>query len=398
MDSEIQLISEGDGLAVIGDPKAVKEFLLSEGLWSSSKDIGQRLKSVLGTGAVVAQAGSEIAANSVRWLKLTKESAHLVSKNGLREATKTGRPTGVVLGKKGGQIGTFVEFVKGPRSRLNPAMLSGVAGIMAQAALQQSMAEITAYLARIDEKVDDVIRAQMNQVLARMDGADLIIGRAMTVRDHQVGRIDEVTWSTVQDTAGKIGDTQSYALRELDGLAKKMERKSIGDLAKTAKEAESKVQMWLFVLARCFQLQDAFDVLELDRVLDVSPDDLDGHRRGLKADRQERLDAISQVTEYLIGRMDAAAHRANTKLLWHPTTSPTVVHSSNNVGTDVHDFHGLLGIDSGRQSWEARRWMDAAAEARDKALENAGPAAAGIAVVSVATVLKVLQDRERKAE
>ena len=40
MGSEIQLISDGDGLAVFGDPTAVEEFLVSEGLWSSSKDLG----------------------------------------------------------------------------------------------------------------------------------------------------------------------------------------------------------------------------------------------------------------------------------------------------------------------------------------------------------------------
>lgn len=32
MDTEIQLISDGDGLAVIGDPAAVERLLRSEGL------------------------------------------------------------------------------------------------------------------------------------------------------------------------------------------------------------------------------------------------------------------------------------------------------------------------------------------------------------------------------
>ncbi len=55
MDNEIQLISDGDGLAVIGDPAAVERFLVSEGL--SSKDLGlPRLGAVLSTGAAVAQA------------------------------------------------------------------------------------------------------------------------------------------------------------------------------------------------------------------------------------------------------------------------------------------------------------------------------------------------------
>ena len=160
-------------------------------------------------------------------------------------------------------------------------------------------------------------------------------------------------------------------MRQLDALAEKMERKAkIGDLAKMAKEAESKVQGWLVVLARCFQLQDAIAVLELDRVLDAAPDDLDGHRLGLKASRQKRLDTISRSTERLMARMDAAAGTANTKVLLHPTTSPAVVQSREHVASVVADFHGRLGIESGRQSLEAKRWADAASEVRDKVLET----------------------------
>ena len=271
----------------------------------------------------------------------------------------------------GARIKRFVQFEKGPGSLLtNPALLAGAAGIMAQLAMQQTMDEITDYLATIDEKVDDVLRAQKDAVLADMIGVGLVIEEAMTIREH-AGRVNEVTWSKVQATSATIARTQAYALRQLDALAEKMERKTkIGDLAKTAKEAESKVQEWLAVLARCFQLQDAIAVLELDRVLDAAPDELDGHRLGLKAARQKRLDTISRSTERLMARMDAAAGTANTKVLLHPTTSPAVVQSSNHVASAVADFHGRLGIESGRQSLEARRWVDAAAEVRDKVLET----------------------------
>lgn len=369
MDSEIQLISDGDGLAVIGNATDVERFLVSEGL--SSKDLGlQRLKSVVGTGAVVAQEGSEIAANSGRWVKLTPKSAQLVNKYGLRQSSKTGLSTGVVKGHKG-QIRGFVEFVKTPRSLLtNPAILAGAAGIMAQVAMQQTMDEITDYLATIDEKVDDVLRAQKDAVLARIIGVGFVIEEAMTIREKR-GRVDEVTWSKVQAAPATIAETQAYVLRQLDALAEKMERKTkIDDLATTAKEAESMVREWLAVLARCFQLQDAIAVLELDRVLDASPEELDGHRLGLKAARQDRLEHISRSTERLVARMNAAAGTANAKVLLHPTKSPAVVQSSNHVATGVYDFHGRLGIESGRQSSEARRWVDAAAEARDKALET----------------------------
>ncbi|WP_326828518.1 hypothetical protein OIE13_19780 [Streptosporangium sp. NBC_01810] len=55
MDSEIQLISDGDGLAVIGSPTAVERFLVSEGL--PSKDLGlQRLTPTLSAAAGAARA------------------------------------------------------------------------------------------------------------------------------------------------------------------------------------------------------------------------------------------------------------------------------------------------------------------------------------------------------
>ncbi|MEU9060706.1 hypothetical protein AB0D13_18105 [Streptomyces sp. NPDC048430] len=368
MDNEIQLISDGDGLAVLGSEADVERFLVSEGL--SSKDLGvQRLKSFIGIGAVAAQVGSDLAANSGRWVKLTPKSARLVQKYGLRESSKTGFSTGVVKGQKG-QIRGFVEFVKAPRSLLsNPAVLANAAKLMSQVAMQQTMDEITDYLATIDAKVDDVLRAQKDAVFARMIGVGFVVEEVMTIRENRRG-VDEITWSKVQAAPTAIAETQVYALRQLDAVAEKMEYKDkIGDLATTAKEAESAVREWLAVLARCFQLQDAMAVLELDRVLDVSPEELNGHRLGLKAARQDRVELILRTTERLLARMNAAADTANAKVLLHPAKSPAVVQSSNHVATSVCEFHMLLGIEAGGQSSEARRWAHAAAEARDKALE-----------------------------
>ncbi|MFG2091919.1 hypothetical protein [Spirillospora sp. NPDC048824] len=287
----------------------------------------------------------------------------------MRESKKSGLSTGVLKGNKG-QIKEFVEFAKRPGAlRSNPALLAGAAGIMAQVAMQHTMDEITDYLAAIDEKVDDVLRAQKDAVLARMIGMGLVIEESMTIREKR-GRVDEVTWSKVQTAPATIAETQAYALRQLDAVTEKLEAKTkVGDLAKAAKDAESKGREWLAVLARCFQLQDAIAVLELDRVLDASPEELDGHRLGLKAARQDRLELIARTTERLMARMDAAVSTANTKVLIHPTKAPAVVQSSNHVSTAIVDFHERLGIERARQSSEARRWADAAKEVRDKAIE-----------------------------
>lgn len=307
---------------------------------------------------------TEQSAQALKQFEAMKGSTHHVSR--------------AVVTEKG-KIKGILEFAKTPGSMLaNPAVLAGAAGIMAQLAMQQTMDEITDYLAAIDEKVDDVLRAQKDAVLADMLGVDFVIGEAMTIRE-QVGRVSEVTWSKVQTTSGTIARTQAYTLRQLDAIAAKLEHKGkLGDLAKTSKEAEAKVQEWLAVLARCFQLQDGIAVLELDRVLEASPEELDQHRLALRAARQNRLELISRSTERLMARMDAAAGVANAKVLLHPTSSRAVVHSSNYVTSAVVDFHGLLGIEGDRQSLEAKRWVDAAVEVRDRVLET-GAEGAGAA-------------------
>ncbi|GHD06239.1 hypothetical protein [Zhihengliuella salsuginis] len=374
MDNEIELISDGDGVAVIGETSSVERFLASEGL--PSRELGlQRLGSTFSAASAATQAGSGIAANSGRWVKLTQESAQALKKYDAMKGSASEFSRAVVTDK--GKIKGILEFSKtaklgssaGP-FLTNPALLTGAAGIMAQVAMQQTMDEITDYLAVIDEKVDDLLRAQKDAVLADMIGVDLTIDEAMTVREH-TGRVSEVTWSKVQATSGTIARTQAYSLRQLDALAGKLEsKKKMGDLAEATREAEEKVQEWLAVLARCFQLQEAIAVLELDRVLDSTPEELDQHRLGVKVARQNRIELISQSTERLMGRMDVAAGTANAKVLFSPTASQSVVRSSNHVSTAVVEFHGVLGVDHNREALEAKRWLEAAGEARDKVLET----------------------------
>lgn len=372
MDGEIEFISDGHGMAVLGDPAEVERFLRSEGL-ESSRDLGlARLRSITSTGSAVAQAGSEISANAGRWVKLTKQSAEAANRIGLRQSAKSGLSTGVLRGPKG-QVKGFVEFVNSPGTLLsNPAVLAGAGGIMAQLAMQQAMDEITDYLATIDEKVDDILRAQKDTVLSRMIGVGLVIDEAMILRKNR-GRVDEVTWSKVQGSSATVAETQAYALRQLDAIAEKLESKSkMGDVAKAVKDVEPKVQEWLAVLARCFQLQDGLAVLELDRVLDASPEELDGHRLGLHEAREARADLITRSTDRLIQRMAVAARNANAKVLLHPSDARTIVTSSNRVNAEVADFRDLMGVDYGRVEIEARRWTEAALDVRNRALETGG--------------------------
>jgi hypothetical protein len=366
MSDEIQLISDGDGLAVIGDAKAVERFLATEGLPSKELDL-PRLSQALSLGSQSANAASALAAGSGRWFQVSKETAAQIKKFGLMKNSTTGLDMGIVhvSGQKGG-IKSIVQFVRGPGSKLaNPAVLAGVGGLMAQMAMQQAMNEITEYLAVIDAKVDDILRAQKGAVLADMIGAGMALDEAMTLR-AQVGRVSEVTWSKVQTTSMIVARTQAYALRQLDALAEKVEKKNkAADLAKASKDAEEKVFEWLAVLARSVQLQDAFSILELDRVLDALPADWDQHRIALKDARQKRLALIANSTLALMSRLDAAVGLANAQVLLHPVAPRAVAGATNEVAQRVLAFNEVIGVESSWESLEARRWSEAATEVRN---------------------------------
>ncbi|WP_153506131.1 hypothetical protein [Cumulibacter manganitolerans] len=365
MSDEIELINDGDGLAVIGSPTAVERFLESNDL--ESKDLGlSRLGPSIRTAANLVQTGQEVGATYGRWVKLTKESADAFDKYSKMKGSADHVRRLVVTDK--GRIKGLLEYdVRAAFT--NPALLSGAAGLMAQLAMEQTMSEITEYLARIDEKLNDVLRAQEDAVWADLIGVGFDIEDAMTIREHS-GGVNDVTWSKVNATTSTIARTQAYALRQLDALATKLEGKTgIGDIAETVKEIEAKANSWLALLARSFQLRDAIAVLELDRVLDAAPEDLDNHREALAVNRSRRLEAISVTTAGLLNRISAAAELANSKVLLNPMSAPAAVRSSNHVADDVHDFRRQLGIESDGSSFDSKAWSDAAGEALDDALE-----------------------------
>ena len=390
MDDEIELVSDGDGLAIVGERSAVERYLRSAGLWSDSRelDLG-RLRRLLILGSDVAQAASDIAAKAGRWIKLTEESARLVAEEGLMDSKVEGE-SHLMIGDPGA-VRSWLQAETGTGGLLsNPEVLSGLAGIMAQAAKQQNMAEITAYLASIDEKVDDVLAKVDDTVLKDMRGARFQIRRAMTMREHE-GSVTGDAWSEVQNASGKLADVQGYALQQLETIAKKLEGKSsVGGLSQTTGEAKNDVRQWLAVLAETFHLQEAFDVLVLDRALVEPPTVADSRRRGLEADRTDRIDLVYRHTEHLLTRMDAAVERANAKMIWARTKSLAVVEAGNQLAVGVHEFRDLLGIKDELRSWDARQLrpsLDVGAKVIQGAKDNAPTAAAIMTLVGAAAVV-----------
>ena len=366
MDDQIEIISDGAGLAVLGESRAVEQFLRSEGLSDESTGAGSEMPlSALGSLGQLAAAGM---ASSGRWVQLAEESAAITRKFPLMRNSETGLMMGIARTSTG-QTNHILQFAS-VGSMLNPTTIASIGTMMNQMALQKSIDELGDYLAEIDEKVEDVLRNQQDAVLADMIGVDFVIDDAMTGRASS-GRVDEATWSKVQSTSATLARTQAYALRQLDGLANKLEKRmKLGELADATEAIEPKVREWLAVIAHCLQLQDTLDVLELDRVLDAAPEDATQKRLALRAIRGNRMARISSSTGTLIERMDTAVTRANSKVLLQPLPARAVVRASNGVGSAVGQFHQRVGLESGHTGKDAKRWLEAVGEFRDKAIDE----------------------------
>lgn len=392
MEQEVVLVNDGDGIALIGDKSTVDLFLRANELQSREISLEKFQPLVAATGSALL-VGSELAANSGRWIKLTEKSAKLL-KQGTAMAGSSANVSRTVL-VEGGKTKHILEFTK---SVANPSVLAGVGGIMAQVAMQQALDEITDYLARIEGKVEDVLRAQKDKVLSEIIGVGLVIDDAMVIRS-QVGRVSETTWSKVQGASSAIANTQSYALRQLDAIAEKLERKRADkDLKAAITEAEKLVPEWLSVIARCFQLESALGVLELDRVLEESPSELDAHRQALQLNRAKRNEVVAVQITRLLDRVSGASQTAFKGILIHPLSARSISTSASSINALTEDFAEHMGFSADRFELQQREWMEAAIEKRDEIVKEGAKAVDAVVERGVKTVDAITKFTEDVSE
>lgn len=344
MSSEIELISDGEVAVVAGDRGTIERFLDDAGVLEHARDFALgRLSGVLRAGSDVAEVASGIAEQSAMYLKLTPESTKALKDSGGLMKTKTDGVSHVMLGDPG-KIGRWLQVDDGPASLLtNPAVLSGIGGLMSQLAQQAEAQELKALLLQIDAKLDDVRRGQRNAVLAKVVRAAEAIEEAMTIHEH--GGDPKTLWSKVDGESGTILEVQRAALLALGDLADKVQDVNRpGQLKKTMRELEQEVAQQLAILARCFELQDQFRVIELDYVLATAPQSLEGHRRGVTEAREKRRARVLESTSRLMDQLTAAGGIADENVLLHARAANSVFLSLNSIGTSLEEFHAPLGI------------------------------------------------------
>ncbi len=123
MSDQIELVSDGDGIAVIGAPSAVEQFLRTEGLGDTgSPAVSELPLTTLGSLGQITSAGM---ASSGKWVQLADESAAIARKFALVKNSQTGLSTGIAKAADGKFVANLQFASVG--SLLNPTTIASIA-------------------------------------------------------------------------------------------------------------------------------------------------------------------------------------------------------------------------------------------------------------------------------
>lgn len=399
MSDEVEIVSDGDGAVVVGSNKAVRRFLRQHGLAKVAESFDlQRLRRTLGVGSDLLDTVSTVAEQSAMYLKLTPESAQRLKDAGGLMSTKTKGISHAMLGKTGDSSMKWLQVDTKASSLIsNPAVLAGVGGLMSQVAKQAEAQELRDFLVRIEGKLDDVRRGQRNAVIARMQTAAGQIEDAQTLREN--GGDPRTLWDKVQGAHSAIIKVQKETLLALGSLAERAQAEDKpGAIKRVTGEIEQEVAMHLAVLARCFELEDQFQIIELDHVIATAPNYLEGHRQGVAENREKRRGAVLGKTQSLMQQLDRSGAVANENILLHSRAARAIVKSLNATAESIEDFHEPLGVAIAREEISALPWRKAwkDPEQRKTAGKEAGQKALGAVGVVGPLALFVLVPRKGK--
>lgn len=378
----INVVEDEQGLLFLGDQAQIKAWLDERGL--TSYEFKAR---AAGVARGVAKVTEKTADASGRWVKLTKESAELVRRYGKPDKIQPG-----VVQKSNGQVVKWLKFEK-PGQLFSPAMATGVAGMMTQMAMEQAIKEITDYLARIDDKVNDLLRDQKDRVIADLLGASFEVDEAAAIR-AKAGTLNDTAWSKLAPCAQTMATALAYALTKLQGTADKLTRPgSVEDLSCVADTARDDVPVWLAVIAFAVKTRDRLSVVELERALAEAPDTLEEHRDAIVEARRNRLGKVRHGVEAFRAVLDEAAGRARGEKLLHPFAVDSTLAALDGLMVQTDSFSRALGIEMGERAIErAPEWGevaskfvgDVASGAADGAQQVGGAIADGAAALGEA--------------
>jgi hypothetical protein len=356
----VELVSDGENLLVVGeDRRSVEAFLRARGLLEKAREVGRhQLVPALRSSADALKTISDAVAESSLWLKVTPESADAIKEFGLTDSSVPGVAY-AMAGTRGG-IKEWIKVDTFARTHVaNPGVLSGAAGVLSQAARQQEAAQLRELLESLDQKLDQVIRGQKDEILGDLAGIERQI-RVTRRRLDVEGDIDALTWSTLFGTSVGLRQVQAKALLKLRGISDDLAgQERFGDLSQRLHQAKGEVQVWLSVVARCVTALDELAVLELDYCAVLEPHRLDARRATLDSERQDDRIELDEEIAVLLQRMDESARTANQNKLFHRRGVPKALDSIETARSLVRRVYDALGVEADWESIDPVQWRDA---------------------------------------
>ncbi|GAB3283140.1 hypothetical protein [Kineosporia babensis] len=396
MSDELERINDGEGLAVVGPPSVVDRLLREAGLLAKSVDLGlSRLGDLLGHGSTVIQGMAEISANSGRYLKIDAETAERIAKFGLIK-TDTPGVSWAMIGSPG-DIASWIKVQTDVGSLLtNPAVLGGISGMMDQAASQQQLKEIAAALARLDEKVDTILKRQDDAVLSDLIGVGAALDLETRIRNESL-KVSDSAWATVSQSLQKVEAGRAIAQSRIhectERWAKAAGASSIGwsgfgtakQLTKELEAEEKALRNWLAVLIRCAEMDHKFFLLRLERALAEAPEHVEGCRRAIAEHQTEREAALAENISKSFENVNTARQKANAWMILDRTRSLVVIESANRLAAELDQFCQLLQFTVEERSWETRELGRAARLSAQtvQAAKDYGPIAGALGVAAL---------------
>ncbi|MDP5226916.1 MULTISPECIES: hypothetical protein [Arthrobacter] len=358
--AEVKIVSNGENFLVIGkNRRGVESFLRDRGLLEKARELGRhQLVPALRSSADVLKTVSDAVAESSLWLKVTPESAEAIKEFGLTDSAVPG--VAYAIAGTRGDIRKWIKVDTSARAQVaNPGFLSGAAGALSQAARQHEAAQLRELIESLDQKLDQVIRGQKDEILGDLAGIERQI-RATRRRLEAEGEIDAVTWSTLFGTSLGLRQVQEKALLKLQGIADDLAtQKRFGDLSQRLHEARGEVQVWLSAVARCVTALDELAVLELDYLSVLEPHRLDARRATLDVERQDDRVQLDEGITVLLQRMDESARTANQNKLFHRRGVPKALDSIEMARGLIRRVYDALGVEVDWESIDPVQWREA---------------------------------------
>lgn len=345
MEDEIRVFETKDGIVVFGgDDEFIDDFLTSLDLETKGKPLDlSSLRPHLHIASVVVSGLAEIWANSGRFLKITKESQEAIKKIGLIDTAVPGVKYST-LGKPG-KVKEWVKVETGLEAVLsNPAVLSGVGGMMMQLAIHQSLAEITQYLKKIDKKLDTALRKIDDIQVADLLGSWDTVEEAKIERKHTGVLPPEIVreLGTFQTTAkrakyyawGQIGEVR----RSLD------ESKSLKELVSALTAAQPELAKWLTLLALAHQLEIQIDGFKLEGAAQQSHEAYENQLDSVQENQARRRSQMEKPLNALLLAVFKAAATAESKQVLNQTEAKRVNQQAAALADLVNQFADVVQL------------------------------------------------------